>query len=135
MRVRHVEQAFIGLCAVDPLQQGPLDRVRVDVDRLRHLLWNGYHEKASEALGRILGRIVGRILGGAEDTVVVNGAAVAPKVGQLVAHCTELGAYIGTNADALIDHGQRYRASDTGPASRSPPHVPRARPTTWSTRA
>lgn len=111
MRVRHVEQAFIGLCALEPAQQGPLDPVQVDVERLRHLLWNGYNEEAGEALGRIVC--------GAEDTAVVNGAAVAPKVGQLVAHCTELHAYIGNNADALIDYGERYRTGKPISTSRA----------------
>ena len=72
MRVRHVEQAFTGLRALEPGQQGPLDRVQADVERLRHLLWSGRREEASEALGRIVS--------GPEDTTVVNGAAVAPKV-------------------------------------------------------
>jgi len=33
----------------------PLDHAQIDVERLRHLLWNGHHEKACEALGRITG--------------------------------------------------------------------------------
>jgi len=53
MRVHHVEQAMRGLCAVEPPPLAPLDLAQVDVERLRHLLWNGDHEKAHEALGRI----------------------------------------------------------------------------------
>ncbi len=34
----------------------PLDQAQIDVERLRHLLWNGDHEKACEALGRIVSR-------------------------------------------------------------------------------
>jgi hypothetical protein len=111
MRVRHVEQAFTGLQALEPAQQGPLDRVQADVDRLRHMLWNNRHEEASEALGRIASE--------AEDTAVVNGAAVAPKVDRLVGHCMDLSAYIESNADALIDYGQRYRAGEPISTSRA----------------
>ena len=111
MRVRHVEQAFTGLRALEPAQQGPLDRIQADVDRLRHLLWNGRHEDASEALGRIVSA--------AEDTAVVNGAAVAPKADRLVVHCTDLSAYIEGNADALVNYGQRHRAGEPISTSRA----------------
>ena len=53
MRVRHVERVMRGLCALQPPLLVPPDHVQVDVERLRHLLWNGYHDKACEALGRI----------------------------------------------------------------------------------
>src|SRR3954471_12576679 len=53
MRVRHVEQALLGLYALGPIHRGPLEHAQVDVERLRHLLWNGHHEAAREALRRI----------------------------------------------------------------------------------
>jgi len=53
MRVHHVEQVMRGLCALEPPPLAPLDHVQIDVERLRHLLWKGYHDKACEALGRI----------------------------------------------------------------------------------
>jgi len=40
MRVHHVEQVMHGLCAVEPPHLAPLDLAQVDVERLRHLLWN-----------------------------------------------------------------------------------------------
>jgi len=40
MRVHHVEQVMGGLCAVEPPPLAPLDLAQVDVERLRHLLWN-----------------------------------------------------------------------------------------------
>jgi len=55
MRVQHVEQVMCGLCALEPPPLAPLDPARIDVERLRHLLWSGCHEKACEALGRITG--------------------------------------------------------------------------------
>jgi len=40
MRVHHVEQVMEGLCAVEPRPLVPRDQARIDVERLRHLLWN-----------------------------------------------------------------------------------------------
>jgi hypothetical protein len=101
MRVRHVEQALLGLDALEPTHRAPLDRVRVDVERLRHLLWNGYHEETCQALGRIVSSTA--------DASLLDGAAVAAKAARLATHCTELRGYIENNEGALIDYGQRYR--------------------------
>jgi hypothetical protein len=111
MRVRHVEQALLGLCALEPTHPAPIDRVQVEVERLRHLLWNGRHEEASEALGRIARWV--------EDATLLDGTAVEAKVGRLVARCTELHAYIENNEGALIDYGQRYRAGEPISTSRA----------------
>ena len=102
MRVHHVEQVMLGLCAVEPPRPTPLGHAQADVERLRHLLWNGYHEKACEALGRIMS--------GTETAIVLNEPAAEAKVGRLVARCTELRSYIQNNEGVLIDYGQRYRA-------------------------
>jgi len=64
MRVPHVEQVMRGLCALEPPSLAPLDHAQIDVERLRHLLWNGHHHKACEALGRIVS--------GAKDAIVLN---------------------------------------------------------------
>jgi len=40
MRVHHVEQVMHGLCALEPSASAPLDHARINVERLRHLLWN-----------------------------------------------------------------------------------------------
>ncbi len=40
MRVHHVEQVMGGLCALEPPLVAPLDLAQIDVERLRHLLWN-----------------------------------------------------------------------------------------------
>ncbi len=97
MRVRHVEQALLGLDTLESTQRAPLDRARVDVERLRHLLWNGHHEETSEALGRIVSW--------ADIATLLDGPVVAAKAGRLAAHCTELRGYIGNNGGALIDYG------------------------------
>ncbi len=111
MRVHHVEQVMGGLCALELPPLVPLDQAQIDVDRLRHLLWNGDHERACEALGRIVSW--------AKDAIVLNNLAVEAKARRLVARCTELRAYIENNEGALIDYGQRYRAGKPISTSRA----------------
>ena len=53
MRVHHVEQVMDGLCALEPPSLALPNQAQIDVERLRHLLWNGHYEKACEALGQI----------------------------------------------------------------------------------
>ena len=86
-----------GLCALEPPPLAPLDRAQIDVERLRHLLWNGHHEKACEALGRITRW--------AKDAIPLNEPGVEAKVRHLVARCAELRSYIESNEGALIDYG------------------------------
>ncbi len=100
-----------GLCALEPPPLAPLDHARTDVERLRHLLWNGHHEKAGEALGRIARW--------AKGATVLNDPATEVRARRLVARCTELQTYIETNEGALIDYGQRYRAGKPISTSRA----------------
>jgi len=111
MRVHHVEQVMGGLCALEPPPLAPLDLAQIDVERLRHLLWNGHHDKACEALGRIMSW--------AKDAIVPNEPAAEAKVGRLVARCTKLRNYIENNEGALIDYGERYRAGKPISTSRA----------------
>jgi len=111
MRVHHVEQVMGGLCAVEPPPLAPLDPAQIDVERLRHLLWNGHHEKACEALGRIVSW--------ARDATVLNDPAVEARAKRLLARCTELRTYIETNEGALIDYGERSRAGKPISTSRA----------------
>jgi len=111
MRVHHVEQVMHGLCALEPPPLAPLDHARIDVERLRHLLWNGHHEKACEVLGRIARW--------AKGATVLNDPATEAGAKRLVARCTELRSYIETNEGALIDYGQRYRAGKPISTSRA----------------
>jgi len=111
MRVHHVEQVMGGLCAVEPPPLAPLDPAQIDVERLRHLLWNGHHEKACEALGRIVSW--------ARDATVLNDPAMEARAKRLLARCTELRSYIESNEGALIDYGQRYRAGKPISTSRA----------------
>ena len=111
MHVHHVEQVMRGLRAVEPPLLAPLHRAQVDVERLRHLLWNGHHDRACEALGRITSE--------AKDTIILNNPAFEAKARRQVARCTELRSYIENNKDALIDYGQRYRAGKPISTSRA----------------
>ncbi len=111
MRVRHVEQTLLGLAALEPVDRAPLGHAHADVERLRHLLWNGKHGQACQALGRIVSWL--------ENAALLNDVAVAAKAGRLVAHCTELRGYIENNEDALIDYGRRYRAAKPISSSRA----------------
>jgi len=112
MRVHHVEQVMAGLCALEPPPPlAPLDQVQIDVERLRHLLWNGHHSQACEALGRIAS--------GAKDAVVLNHPAMEAGARRLVARCAALRAYIESNEGALIDYGQRHRAGKPISTSRA----------------
>lgn len=111
MRVHHVEQVMCGLCAIEPPPLAPLNLAQVDVERLRHLLWNGHHDKVCEALGRIVSW--------AKEAIVLNVPGIEAKARRLVARCTELRAYVENNEGALIDYGQRYRAGKPISTSRA----------------
>ena len=111
MRVHHVEQVMGGLCALEPPPSAPPDQARIDVERLRHLLWNGHHHKACEALGRIVSW--------AKDASVLNDPAMGAGARRLVARCAELRSYIENNEGALIDYGQRHRAGKPISTSRA----------------
>jgi hypothetical protein len=111
MRVHHVEQVMGGLCALEPVPLVSLDQAQIDVERLRHLLWNGHYEKACEALDRIAGW--------AKDASVLNDPAMEVGARRLVARCTELRNYVENNTGALIDYGQRHRADKPISTSRA----------------
>ena len=101
MRVRHIEQVMQGLKALDVRHQGPLDYIEIDVERLRHLLWNGYHDETH--------RLLASIVGMASNFVLLNGPAVEPKAWRFAGLCEDLRVYISNNHDAMIDYGRRWR--------------------------
>lgn len=84
---------------------------QIDVERLRHLIWNGYHSKACEVLGRIRSW--------AKDADMLNDPVMEAGARRLVARCTELQTYIESNEGALIDYGQRHRAGKPISTSRA----------------
>ena len=79
-----------------------LDFVSLDVERLRHLIWNGYAEEAREALWGLSHL--------ATEVIYLNGHRFGPAVRSFLHHCQDLRAYLANNEDALIDYGTRYRS-------------------------
>ena len=48
MRVQHIEQALRGVYAAE--HRAGLEIVERRIERLQHLIWNGYHEEARREL-------------------------------------------------------------------------------------
>lgn len=111
MRVRHIEQALAGIYALRPAHQAGLGLIRVDVQRLRNLIWNGYAEEAAQTLWAV------RHLAG--EAVYLNGSHVESPMRRFLLHCQELCAYLINNNGALIDYGVRYRAGNAISSSRA----------------
>ena len=101
MRVRHAEQAMRGIFALQPEHRAGLDIVDYRISRIRHLLWNGYHEEARRELFGL------RHLAG--EAVYLNGERLRRSVDRFLWHCDELRGYLANNEAALIDYGSRYR--------------------------
>ena len=97
-------RSWHGLRAIEPPPSTPLDQARIDVERLRHLLWNGHHDKACEALGRIASW--------AKDASVLNDPAMGAGARRLVARCTELLQPTSTTMQGRAD---RLRPAPSGP--------------------
>jgi hypothetical protein len=111
VRVRHVEQALAGIYALQPQHRAGLDLVGVDVQRLRHLIWNGY---AAEA-----GKVLCTMRLAAKQAIRLNGKRVGPAVRRFLYRCQDLGRYLTNNGSALIDYGSRYRAGRAISTSRA----------------
>ena len=111
MRVRHVEQALAGIFALRPTYQAGLDFVSLDVDRLRHLIWNGYADEAGQALWALTHL--------ASEAIYLNEEHLGPAVRRFLLHCQELRTYLANNDSALIDYGTRYRAGRPISSSRA----------------
>lgn len=102
MRVRHAEQALQGVYALEPVHQAGLDVVSDRVSRIRHLLWNGYHDEARRELFGV------RHL--ASEAVYLNGDRLRAAVTRFLSRCDDLRGYLANNETALIDYGSRHRA-------------------------
>ena len=102
MRVRHAEQALQGVYALEPVHHAGLDMVSDRLGRIRHLLWNGYHD---EAWGELIGL---RHL--ADEAIFLNGEQFRAAVVRFLSRCDALCGYLANNGTALIDYGSRYRA-------------------------
>jgi hypothetical protein len=72
------------------------------VGRLRHLIWNGYHE---EAHGELFG-----LRHMASEVAYLNREKFRPAVARLLWNCDDLRRYLANNVNSLIDYGTRYRS-------------------------
>ena len=48
VRVQHIEQALRGVYGLEPRHRAGLEIVEWGIGRLRHLIWNGYHEQTHD---------------------------------------------------------------------------------------
>jgi hypothetical protein len=110
-RVRRAEQTVAGLRAMEPMNTVPLDTMAGIVDRARHLLWNGYHEKAGQALLDLHGR--------AGEFASLNGEWFQQPVKNCLSLSSELRSYICNNADSIISYHRRYHAKRPVSTSRA----------------
>ena len=78
-----------------------MDYIEIDVERLRHLLWNGYHNETH--------RLLASIVSISSNLMLLNDPTVEPKVWRFVELCEDLRTYIWNNHDTMIDYGRRWR--------------------------
>jgi hypothetical protein len=102
MRVQHIEQALRGIYAAEPQHRAGLEIVEWRLGRLRHLIWNGYHDEARRELYGVQHM--------ASEVVYFNGERFRSPVGKLLWNCDDLRRYLTNNVDALINYGARYRS-------------------------
>jgi hypothetical protein len=102
MRVQHIEQALRGIDGLRREHRGGLAIITWRVGRLRHLIWNGYHEEARAELCGLRHM--------ASEAAYLNGEKFRPCVARLLWNCDDLRRYLRNNTDALIDYGARYRS-------------------------
>jgi len=72
------------------------------LSRVRHLLWNGYHDETRRELFGL------RHL--ASEAVYLNGDRLRASVVRFLNRCDTLRGYLANNETVLIDYGSRYRA-------------------------
>jgi hypothetical protein len=102
MRVQNIEQAVCGFYALDPLHRAGLEMVGWRIGRLRHLIWNSYHQEAHDELFGMRHM--------ASEVAYLNGEKFRPVVARLLWNCDDLRRYLASNTGSLIDYGARYRS-------------------------
>jgi hypothetical protein len=102
MRVQHIEQALRRIYALEPRHRAGLEIVEWRIGRLRHLIWNGYHQEADDELSGMRHM--------ASEVAYLNGEKFRPAVARLLWNCGDLRRYLANNEDSLIDYGMCYRS-------------------------
>jgi len=85
--------------------------VALRIERLRHLIWNGYHREARHELFGT------RHL--ASEVAYMNGETFRSPIARLLWNCDDLRRYLANNNDSLIDYGGRYCSKLTISTSRA----------------
>jgi hypothetical protein len=111
MRVQPIQQAVRGIYALNPRHCAGLEIVEWRIGRLRHLIWNGYHEEAHDELFGIRHM--------ASEVAYLNGDAFRPAVARLLWNCDDLRRYLANKTGSLIDCGDRYRSKRPTSTSRA----------------
>lgn len=75
-----------------------MNYIWIDVERLRHLLWNGYHNETY--------RLLASIVSMSSNLMLLNGPIVEPKAWRFAELCDDLRIYIWNNHDVMIDYGR-----------------------------
>src|SRR6201990_1426896 len=99
---QHIEQALRGVYAAKPQHRAGLEIVEWRIGRLRHLIWNGYHEEARAELFGLRHM--------ASEGAYLNGEKFRPCVARGLWNCDDLRRYLRNNTGALINYGARYRS-------------------------
>ncbi|MCC0013962.1 MAG: ISKra4 family transposase, partial [Rhodobiaceae bacterium] len=107
MRLRHIEQAWEGLRHIGDLNIYLRD-ITVHVPRLRHLLWNGYVDKATQAVNNMLYQLKQQVR--LQD--------INHKLKRLSVLISNLRSYLIQNTRSIVDYCRRYRSGQ--PISSSP---------------
>ena len=89
--IRHIEQAMQGLKALDVQLWPPLDYIEINVERLRHLLRNGYRNKTH--------RLLASIVSMSSNLVLLDGPTVETKTWHFVQLREDFRTYIWSNRD------------------------------------
>lgn len=81
------------------------------VERLRHLIWNGYNDEARRELFGLCHL--------ASEALPLNGENLRSAVDRFLWRCDELRGYLANKETALIDYGTRYRTNTPISSSRA----------------
>ena len=102
MRVQHIQQAVRGIYALNPRHCAGLQMVEWSIGRLRHLIWNSYHEEARDDLFEMRHMAL--------EVAYLNGEKFRTAVARLLWNSDDLRRYLSNNSNSLIDYGRRYRS-------------------------
>lgn len=100
VKIRHVETALRTLLGIEPHCDVVYGYASFYVDRLRHLVWNGYGEEAARDVYRIMNR----------STVLPDNERLKFYSAEFLRTCRELHSYLRLNRTSLVNYGRRYRA-------------------------